>query len=91
MGHGLPHNRPRIYFVGFRSDLHVAAFEFPTPLKAHVPIERILRPGNFGPEFTPKSHSNAKSRIREARRALKSKGVDVEATPVFVEFSTSTD
>ena len=89
MSHGLPQNRPRIYFVGFRSDLHVADFEFPSPLKAHVPIERILRPGNFGPEFTPKSHSNAKSRIREARRALKSKGVDVEATPVFVDVAAS--
>lgn len=89
MSHGLPQNRPRVYFVGFRSDLRVAAFEFPTPLKAHVPIERILRPGNFGPEFTPKSHSNAKSRLREARRALKSKGVDVEATPVFVDVGAS--
>ena len=39
---GLPQNRERIYIVGFRKDLGITEFTYPTPLKQKTTIESIL-------------------------------------------------
>lgn len=39
---GLPQNRERIYIVGFRKDLGITEFTYPTPLKQKATIESIL-------------------------------------------------
>jgi DNA-cytosine methyltransferase len=87
MQHGLPHSRPRVYVVGFRSDLHVKTFKFPEPLRGYINIDQILRCAIAGPKSS--LTKNAERRVREAKRSLKKKGVDVRTQPVFVDTSAS--
>ena len=89
LDHGLPQNRPRVYIVGFRSDLKVETFEFPPPLAVRIPVGRLLSSPDVNPPFVPKAHSNAKRRIREALRAVTGQGIDADVTPVFVDTGAS--
>lgn len=41
--YGLPTNRPRIYIVGFRSDLNVKNFEFPSPVPLRITMNEIFQ------------------------------------------------
>jgi site-specific DNA-cytosine methylase len=86
--HGLPQSRPRVYVVGFRSDLNVQSFEFPNPFKGCVPLSRILRPPDFAPEFKPRKKTHARRRIHEAIKSLKSRDIDVNI-PAFVDTAAS--
>lgn len=45
---GLPQNRERIYFVGIRKDLQVAAYAFPDPSHQPVCLQQLLEPQPAG-------------------------------------------
>ena len=38
---GVPQNRERIYIVGFRQDLNISSFEYPTPFENNPTFERV--------------------------------------------------
>jgi len=39
---GVPQNRERIFIVGFRNDLNINSFKYPSPLKKHSVIQDII-------------------------------------------------
>lgn len=85
--HGIPHSRPRVYMVGFRADLRVRSFAFPEPLPTCNPVSKILRTADTCRAFT--ATGQAACRIREASEVLRTKGVNMDVEPVFIDTSAS--
>ena len=49
--HGIPQNRPRIFFVGLRKDVDQGSFYFPEPLMTTPSVEEFLDPRTSRPSF----------------------------------------
>ncbi|MCK2158631.1 DNA cytosine methyltransferase [Exiguobacterium sp. 17-1] len=55
---GIPQNRKRIYIVGFRNDLKVNSFEFPSGNSLKEPINKYIEWGAAGYSITKKTQEN---------------------------------
>ena len=77
--HGVPQNRPRVFFVGIRKDVDSGSFRFPDPLGATPSIEPFLDPRSRRPCFAdlpPKESITARLNVNLLLRAIGDQGHD---------------
>ena len=90
--HGVPQNRPRIYFVGIRRDIDQGSFQFPSPLSASPCIEEFLdaRPGR--PSFLnlpAETASTARQNVFQLLHAIIDQGNDPFFEPWVLDCDSS--
>lgn len=94
--HGLPQNRPRIYFVGIKRSFDDGSFAFPEPLaeslRPGVSVfldRRRGRPSEH--DLPPMSAGTANRNVRKMIEDMRAKGVDPLKVPFLVDIDSSTD
>ncbi|MEO0581898.1 MAG: DNA cytosine methyltransferase [Bacteroidota bacterium] len=78
---GVPQNRERIFIVGFRKDLGISAFEYPSPLEYKVAVEEILEAHEVSVKYYLSTVYLETLRQHKARHASKGNGFGYEVIP----------
>lgn len=90
--HGVPHHRPRIYFVGIQRRFDDGSFSFPEPVPLPS-IEFFLEPRMVRPldtDLPPASQTTAVANVRQALREIRGLGRDPLEEPFIVDCDSST-
>ncbi len=75
---GVPQNRERIFIVGFRNDLQITDFEYPTPTNSDVKIKDILEENEVSVKYYLSETYMETLRRHKARHASKGNGFGFE-------------
>ena len=89
--HGVPHNRPRLYFVGIRKDVDQGTFAFPEKIPCPS-IEEFLDPRNciLAKEGAPPtSQRTAFANLNHAKRKVKDLGSNPDDEPWVVDIDST--
>ena len=92
--HGIPQNRPRIYFVGIRKDIDVGTFRFPDPLRICPSIETFLDQRFSRPSFVdlpPETAVTARQNVLRLLHSIADQGHDPFNEPWILDCDSSAD
>lgn len=78
---GVPQNRERIYIVGFRKDLSIDSFKYPTPLKNKVTFADIREEDEVSVKYYLSDTYLNTLRLHKERHASKGNGFGYEIIP----------
>lgn len=78
---GVPQNRERIFIVGFRNDLGITEFEYPTPLERKPTLEEILEKETVSVKYYLSETYVRTLRNHKARHESKGNGFGYEIIP----------
>ena len=90
--HGVPQNRPRIFFVGVRKDIDRGSFRFPDPLASCPSIERFLDPRPRRPCFAdlpPETSTIARDNVLSLLSSIGDQGHDPFNEPWVLDCDSS--
>jgi DNA (cytosine-5)-methyltransferase 1 len=91
--HGIPHNRPRCFFVGILKENDLGTFAFPHAIPT-PDIQEFLDPRQGRPSFAdlpPPSQGIARANVLHFLRQLEDKGQDPFFEPWVIECDASQD
>ena len=90
--HGVPQNRPRVFFVGIRQDIDRGSFRFPDPLPVVPSIEEFLDPRPTRPCFLflpPERAGTARDNVLRLLHAIGDRGNDPFNEPWILDCDSS--
>ena len=79
--YGVPQNRERIYIVGFRADVGVSAFEYPSPSGKKVVFADVKEKSPVSAKYYLSTQYLKTLRAHKARHAAKGNGFGYEIIP----------
>jgi DNA (cytosine-5)-methyltransferase 1 len=91
--HGIPHNRPRCFFVGILKENDLGTFAFPDAIPC-PDIQEFLDPRHGRPSFAdlpPPSQGTARAKVVHCLRKLEDNGHDPFFEPWVIDCNASRD